>query len=183
MDGWVFFRIFTFHIVFNNLFLNWLSKHVIHENQCKGLDSREKEQKCDEHGTSLQSSRKINLMLITRLICIQQKLVTPDRFASPLKFLLIEILLYFDDRSIYFFQSNQCFRVIELMGWPILEKFDIFSINLSEAFFHKNASLSEKLLYAVSHVACNAAGYQSHCNAYPQFPWSPLGMPRTMTPY
>ena len=119
------------------------------------------------HKTHLYTTKVSN----TRPVCL------------PIEVLLIEILLYFDDRSIYFFQSNRCFRVIELVDWPILEKFDIFSINLSEAFFHKNASLSEKLLCAVSHVACNAAGYQSHCDAYPQFPWSPLGMHGTMTPY
>ena len=119
------------------------------------------------HKTHLHTRKVSN----TRPVCL------------PIEVLLIEILLYFDDRSIYFFQSNQCFRVIELVDWPIPEKFDILSINLSKAFFHKNASLSEKLLYAVSHIACNAAGYQSHCNVYPQFPWSPLGMPRTMTPY
>ena len=119
------------------------------------------------HKTHLHTTKVSN----TRPVCL------------PIEVLLIEILLYSDDRSIYFFQSNQCFRVTELVDWPILEKLDILSINLSKAFFHKNASLSEKLLYAVSHVACNAAGYQSHCNAYPQFPWSPLGMPGTMTPY
>ena len=48
------------------------------------------------------------------------------------------------------------------MDWTILEKLDIFSINLSKAFFNKNASLSEKLLYVVTHVACNAAGYLNH---------------------
>ena len=34
--------------------------------------------KSDLHGTSFQSSPKINLMLIARLICIQWKCTTPD---------------------------------------------------------------------------------------------------------
>ena len=36
------------------------------------------DQKSDLHGTSFQSSPKINYMLITRLICIQWKFTTPD---------------------------------------------------------------------------------------------------------
>ena len=133
------------------------------------------------HVTSIIAENKPHAHHKTHLHTTKVSNIRPVRL--PIEVLLIEILLYFDDRNIYFFQSNQCFRVIELVDWPILEKFDTFSINLSEAFFHKNASLSEKLLYVVNYEACNAAGYQSNCNAYPQFPWSLLGMPGTMTPY
>ena len=56
IDCLVFFRIYTFYIMFNNLFLNWLStktqklRALIWEklHHCR-------EQKCDEHGASFQS--------------------------------------------------------------------------------------------------------------------------------
>ena len=51
---------------------------------------------------------------------------------------------FFDDWSIHLFQSNQRFQVIKLVDPPVPEKVDIFRINLSTAFFTKNASLSEK---------------------------------------
>ena len=55
----------------------------INTRKFKGLDSREitslpEIKKSYLHGTSFQSSPKINRMLITRAICIQWKFTTPD---------------------------------------------------------------------------------------------------------
>ena len=110
IDGWVFFRIFTFYILFDDLFPNWLfstrvsddRKYVcsrrlyacINTRKFKGLDSRDnyiiardkKKKKGHGHGAFFQTSLKINGMLIARLLCIQWKFKTPDQFASPSKF-------------------------------------------------------------------------------------------------
>ena len=81
------------------LFLNWFRTRVsddqkylcgsrlyacINTRKFKGLDSREITslpdiKKNDLHGTSFQSSPKIDRILNTRLICIQWKFTTPDR--------------------------------------------------------------------------------------------------------
>ena len=96
-------RFFTFHFIDVDtlyLFLNWFSMRVSddqkyvcgHRLQCIHLYKYKKiqgsrfqrnyiiarDQKSDLHGTSFQSSPKINRMLITRPICIQWKFTTPD---------------------------------------------------------------------------------------------------------
>ena len=45
--------------------------------------------------------------------------------------LLIKILIFSHHWSIHLFQSNQHFQAIEFVDRPVLEKFDIFRINLS----------------------------------------------------
>ena len=55
---------------------------------------------------------------------------------------------FFEDWSVYLLQSIQSFQVIELVEWPI------FCINLSKAFFTKNAWPSERI-YMFS-VTCPA---------------------------
>ena len=75
------------------LFLNWFSTQYpcgrrlytcINTQKFKGLDSREiaslpcRDRKSDLHGTSFQSSPKIDRILITTLICIPWKFTTPD---------------------------------------------------------------------------------------------------------
>ena len=44
--------------------------------------------------------------------------------------LLSKILIFSDHWSIHLFQSNQRFQAIEFVDRPVLEKFDIFRINL-----------------------------------------------------
>ena len=63
--------------------------------------------------------------------------------------------------------------MIELVEWPI------FCINLSKAFFTKNAWPSERILYVVSHMPCIAVGCQSRHDAYPLFSRSLLETPGT----
>ena len=80
---------------------------------------------------------------------------------------------FFEDWSVYLLQSIQSFQVIELVEWPI------FCINLSKAFFTKNAWPSERILYVLSHMPCIAVGCQSCHDAYPQFSRSLLETPGT----
>ena len=116
------------------LFLNWLSTCVlIHGKQGPRFERNyiiTREQKRYEHGASFQSSSKLNRMLITRLICIQWKFATLDQLAdqlvSPSKFCSLRFFL---------FQRNQRFQGIEFVDQLVLEKLDIFRINLSKAFF------------------------------------------------
>ena len=124
----VFFRIFTFY-----LFLNWFSMHVsdnpkyvcgrrlyacINTWKFKGLDYIiARHQKSDLHGTSFQSSPKINCVLITRPIYMQWNFTTPT-----ITDLLIKVLTFFRPlSSVHLFQSNQCFQEIEFMERHITE--------------------------------------------------------------
>ena len=105
------------------LFLNWFSTRIsddrkyvcgrrlyacINTRKFKGLDSREITslpdiRKSDLHGTSFQSSPKINRMLIRRLICIQWKFPTPNH-----RNLANSDSYYFFDHSVVF----TCSKVI-----------------------------------------------------------------------
>ena len=124
----VFFRIFTFY-----LFLNWFSMHVsdnpkyvcgrrlyacINRWKFKGLDYIiARHQKSDLHGTSFQSSPKINCVLITRPIYMQWNFTTPT-----ITDLLIKVLIFFRPlSSVHLFQSNQCFQEREFMERHITE--------------------------------------------------------------
>ena len=124
----VFFRIFTFY-----LFLNWFSMHVsdnpkyvcgrrlyacINTWKFKGLDYIiARHQKSDLHGTSFQSSPKINCVLITRPIYMQWNFTTPT-----ITDLLIKVLIFFRPlSSVHLFQSNQCFQEREFMERHITE--------------------------------------------------------------
>ena len=124
----VFFRIFTFY-----LFLNWFSmyfsdnpKYVcsrrlyacINTRKFKGLDYIiARHQKSDLHGTSFQSSPKINCVLITRPITYNDILWHPT-----IADLLIKVLIFFRPLSIFhLFQSNQRFQKIEFMERHITE--------------------------------------------------------------
>ena len=91
----MFFRIYSFYIVFDDLFLNWFSTRVSDDRKyvcdrrlyarvynykkIQGASIQEKLHRSRrwktwwEHGVSFQSSPKINRVLITRLICIQWK--------------------------------------------------------------------------------------------------------------
>ena len=73
------------------------------------------------HGTSFQSSPKINRLLIPRLICIQWKFTTPDHrnFANSNSYLFFYFRLL---RSVHLLQSNQRFQAIELADRHVSEK-------------------------------------------------------------
>ena len=124
----VFFRIFTFY-----LFLNWFSMHFsdnpkyvcgrrlyacINTRKFKGLDYIiARHQKSDLHGTSFQSSPKINCVLITRPITYNDILRHPT-----IADLLIKVLIFFRPLSIFhLFQSNRRFQKIEFMERHITE--------------------------------------------------------------
>ena len=77
-----------------------------------------RDEKSDLHGTSFQSSPKINHILITRSICIQWKFTTPDhRSFSKTFFFFFQLV-----SSVHLFQSNQRFEAIQFMGRHVLEK-------------------------------------------------------------
>ena len=124
----VFLRIFTFY-----LFLNWFSMHVsddlkyvcgcrlyacINTQKFKGLDYIiARHQKSDLHGTSFQSSPKINRVLITRPFTYNEILRHPT-----IADLLIKVLIFFWPlSSVHLFQSNQRFQEIEFMERHIME--------------------------------------------------------------
>ena len=76
-----------------------------------------RDQKSDLHGTSCQSSPKINCILITRTICIQWKFTTPNHRRFSKRF-----LYFFQLVSVHLSQSNQCFEAIEFMDRHVSEK-------------------------------------------------------------
>ena len=98
----------------------WIPEKLHH---CR---KKRKQKKGDEHGTSFQSSLKINCTLNTRLICIQWKFTTLDELASPsaplIEVLLMNILLFLDHWGIHLFQSDQHFWVIEVVDQHVPEK-------------------------------------------------------------
>ena len=78
----------------------------------------ERDQRSDLHGTSFQSSLKINHMLITRPTAYNKSLQHPT-----ITVLLIKILIFFLPlSSVHLFQSNQCFEATEFMDQHISEK-------------------------------------------------------------
>ena len=167
---------FTFHILFDDLFLNWFSTHVsddrkyvcgrrlyaciiLHENSRALI--REKLHHCQgkktwwAHCASFQSLPKINHTLITRLICIQWK------FA--IKVLLIKILLLFFLSTTEVFTCSKVINTFKRHNsWT-----DLFwkssKFNLSQAFFTKHV-----WLWSVP---------------YSQFPRCLLGTPGSVTPF
>ena len=76
-----------------------------------------RDQKSDLHGTSFQSSPKVNSMLITRY---NESLQHPT-----IAVLLMKILLFFFRplSSVHLFQSNQRFQAIEFVDPHVSEKF------------------------------------------------------------
>ena len=130
--GRVFFRIFTCYL-FLNLFSTCVSdnlKYVCSRRLygCKKYMKIQgprfqrnciiaRNQKSDLHGMSLQLLPKIKCMLITRSICIQWKVTTPDhcRFAKGSYF-------FRPLSSVYLFESNQRFQAIEFVDQHVLEK-------------------------------------------------------------
>ena len=73
-----------------------------------------RDQNIDLHGTSFQSSPKINRMLITRAICIRWKTIAV---------LLMKILIFLRPlSSVHLFQSNQRFQAIEFVARHVSEK-------------------------------------------------------------
>ena len=98
----------------------------INTRKFKGLDSREvtslpEIKKSYLHGTSFQSSPKINRMPITRPLNIAYN----KSFQHPtLWVLLIQILFFFSRplSSVHVFQSNQRFRAIEFVNLHVSEK-------------------------------------------------------------
>ena len=98
---------------------------------------------------------KINLMLITKLICKQWKFQTPDQLAWPSKFCTLKLFFFFDHWSNHLFQSNQLFQVIEFVDQPVPVKVDIFRsfLFLCMAFVISPVSMVS---------AKNAWGPQSH---------------------
>ena len=124
----VFSRIFTFYIVFDNLFLNWLSTGE-NENQVPRFHRNyiiAREQKHDEHGASDQSSLKITSFSNQDLVAYNESLQHLTSLLFSLRF-----FIFFYHWSIHLFQSDNCFQAIGFVEWPFLEKLDIFRINLS----------------------------------------------------
>ena len=83
-----------------------------------------RDQKSDLHGTSFQSSPKINRMLITRPFANNESLQH-----LTIAVLLINILIFISPlSSVHLFQSNQCFQVIELVDQHVRKssKFNLF---------------------------------------------------------
>ena len=77
-----------------------------------------RDQKSDLHGTSFQSSPKINRMLITRPFAYNESLQHPT-----IAVLLIKILIFFRPlSSVHLFQSNQRFQAIEFVDRHVSEK-------------------------------------------------------------
>ena len=64
-----------------------------------------------------------------------ESLKTPN----PHRWSLLIKILFLTTENIHVFKSNQCFWVIEFVDWLILEKINIFCINLSWAFSVKYA--------------------------------------------
>ena len=78
-----------------------------------------RDQKSDLHGTSFQSSPKINRMLITRPFAYSESLQH-----LTIAVLLIKILIFIRPlSSVHLFQSNQRFQVIEFVDQHVSEKF------------------------------------------------------------
>ena len=84
--------------------------------------SAKRDQKLDQHSASFQSSPKINSMIITILICIQESLHSLNMNFFRFRF--------FNHWSILLFQNNRLFQGIELVDRHVLEKLCIFRINL-----------------------------------------------------
>ena len=77
-----------------------------------------RDQKSDLHGTSFQSARKINRMLITRSFAYNESLQHPT-----IAVLLIKILIFFRPlSSVHLLQSNQRFQAIEFVDRHVSEK-------------------------------------------------------------
>ena len=67
--------------------------------------------------------------------------------------LLIKILIFSDHWSSHLFQSNQRFQAIEFVDRTVLEKFDIFRINLSYKLSSQTCRALQQPEYVVGHVA------------------------------
>ena len=111
---------------------------IIHENSrgsiLEKLHHCQRSKKWSGHGTSFQSSPKINRMLITRAICIRWKTIAV---------LLMKILIFLLPlSSVHLFQSNQRFQAIEFVSF--LRKTCV-------------ASITQRLLVPVSTVSARNA--------------------------
>ena len=104
-DSQVFFRIFTFHIRFDDLFLYVC---IIHENQGPQYERNyiiAKELKRDELGMLFQSSPKMNRKLITRrnLHTVKVDHTRPVSLKSPSKFCSQRFFFFFNHWTIQLF--------------------------------------------------------------------------------